>query len=45
VKEADPALAKGCDEKCLKENLCDIVTAQRGDSTQCNILLKNFKTQ
>jgi hypothetical protein len=42
VKEADTALAKGCDAECLKKNLCEIVTAQMGEPTQCNILLKKI---
>ncbi|PNF14909.1 hypothetical protein B7P43_G04318 [Cryptotermes secundus] len=44
VKEADTALAKGCDRECLKKNLCEIVTAQMGEPTQCNILLKKIQT-
>lgn len=43
MKEADTALAKGCDAECLKENLCKIATAQVGDFTQCNILLEIFQ--
>lgn len=44
VKEADTALAKGCDTECLQEKLCEIATAETGNSIQCNILLKKFKT-
>jgi hypothetical protein len=44
IKEADTALEKGCDTECLKKNLCEIVTAQMGELTQCNILLKKFQT-
>ena len=44
VKEADTALARGCDTKCLQEKLCEIATAETGNSIQCNILLEKFKT-
>jgi hypothetical protein len=44
VKEADTALARGCDTNCLQEKLCEIATAETGNSIQCNILLKKFKT-
>lgn len=44
VKEADTALARGCDTKCLQEKLCEIATAETGNSTQCDILLKKFRT-
>jgi hypothetical protein len=44
VKEADTALARGCDTNCLQEKLCEIVTAETGNSIQCNILLKKFQT-
>jgi hypothetical protein len=44
VKEADTALARGCDTKCLEEKLCEIATAETGNSIQCNILMKKFQT-
>ncbi|XP_071451895.1 sphingomyelin phosphodiesterase-like [Hetaerina americana] len=40
VSEGDPFLAQGCDEKCLKGLLCEIVTSQPNDPTQCNQLVK-----
>jgi hypothetical protein len=43
-KEADTALSRGCDTKCLQEKLCEIATAETGNSIQCDILLKKFKT-
>ncbi|XP_046397586.1 sphingomyelin phosphodiesterase-like [Ischnura elegans] len=38
VSEGDPFLAKGCDEKCLKGLVCEIVTCQPNDPTQCTQL-------
>lgn len=43
-KEADTALARGCDTNCLQEKLCEIATAETGNSIQCNKLQKKFKT-
>jgi hypothetical protein len=43
-KQADTALARGCDTNCLQEKLCEIATAEAGNSIQCNMLLKKFKT-
>jgi hypothetical protein len=42
-KEADTALARGCDTKCLQEKLCEIATAETGNSIQCNTLMKKFQ--
>lgn len=38
VTEGDPFLAQGCDTKCLQDLLCEIVTNQPDDLTQCNQL-------
>jgi len=43
-KEADTALARGCDTNCLQEKLCEIATAETRNSIQCNTLLQKFKT-
>ncbi|KAJ8894386.1 hypothetical protein PR048_007037 [Dryococelus australis] len=40
VKGADPSLS--CDDDCLKTRLCDIVTANSGDFTQCNLKKEKF---
>nr|CAD7441276.1 unnamed protein product [Timema bartmani] len=42
VKNADPSLAKGCDDACLKERLCEIVTVESGDLSKCEQLDKEF---
>jgi hypothetical protein len=42
VKNADTALAVGCDTECLKGKLCYIATAKMGDSTQCDILMQEY---
>lgn len=43
VKNGDRSLASGCDTLCLKEKLCFAVTAKVGDSTQCDILMKEYE--
>ncbi|XP_063243798.1 sphingomyelin phosphodiesterase-like [Bacillus rossius redtenbacheri] len=40
VKGAEPSLS--CDEDCLQERLCDIVTANSGDPTICNLMKEKF---
>lgn len=41
-KLADPTVEKGCDKKCLLNNLCTIVTNQVFDNRKCNELKKIF---
>lgn len=38
VKRGDPSLAAGCDNACLLNHLCEIVTNQYGDNRRCNAL-------
>lgn len=42
VKLADTALALGCDNDCLAQHLCQIVTAQVGADTRCRTLQSQF---
>lgn len=39
-KYSDWMLREGCDDKCLKENFCDIVTMVHGDNRKCEELFK-----
>nr|CAD7259209.1 unnamed protein product [Timema shepardi] len=41
VKNGDPSLQNSCGDDCLRNSLCDIVTARSGDTTQCD----SFKTE
>jgi hypothetical protein len=43
VKHGDASLASGCNTACLKGSLCFTVTAKVGDSTQCDILMKEYE--
>jgi hypothetical protein len=43
VKNADTALANGCNPQCLKNKLCYTVTAKMGDSTQCDRLMQEYE--
>jgi hypothetical protein len=43
VKNADIALASGCDSQCLKNKLCYTATAKMGDSTHCDILIQEYE--
>ncbi|PNF14903.1 hypothetical protein B7P43_G04321 [Cryptotermes secundus] len=43
VKNADTALANGCDSQCLKTKLCYTATAKMGDSTQCDRLMQEYE--
>lgn len=43
VKNADTALASGCDSQCLKNKLCYTATAKMGDSTQCDKLMQEYE--
>uniref|UniRef100_A0A1Q3G345 Sphingomyelin phosphodiesterase n=1 Tax=Culex tarsalis TaxID=7177 RepID=A0A1Q3G345_CULTA len=38
-KNADPMLAKGCDEDCLRETLCAVVRTEYGDDAVCDRLV------
>lgn len=42
VKMADTALARGCDNNCLAQQLCQIVTAEVGVDTRCRTLQSQF---
>jgi hypothetical protein len=42
VKKGDPFLAEGCDDKCLLNHLCTIVTSEFGDDKKCQELSKKF---
>nr|CAD7195606.1 unnamed protein product [Timema douglasi] len=44
VKVGDPSLENGCNDDCMKSRLCDIVTAESGDSTQCDLFKTEFET-
>jgi hypothetical protein len=43
VKNADTAIANGCNSQCLKNKLCYTVTAKMGDSTQCDRLMQEYE--
>jgi hypothetical protein len=43
MKNADTALANGCDDECLKGNLCYMATAKTGDTTQCDTLMQEYE--
>lgn len=43
MKNADTALANGCDTECLKGKLCYMATAKMGDTTQCDILMQEYE--
>ena len=38
VKSGDPFLEEGCDDECLLNNLCEIVTTETGDDEKCQQL-------
>lgn len=38
MRNADTALQSGCDDDCLKSNLCAIVTSAFGDTERCKAL-------
>nr|CAD7195607.1 unnamed protein product [Timema douglasi] len=42
VKNGDPSLQNSCGDDCLKNSLCDIVTARSGDTTQCDSFKMEF---
>ena len=42
VKKGDPFLAQGCDDKCLLNHLCTVVTTEFGDDKNCQELTRNF---
>nr|CAD7441275.1 unnamed protein product [Timema bartmani] len=44
VKIGDPSLENGCNDDCMRSRLCDIVTAESGDSTQCDLFKTEFET-
>ncbi|XP_017783886.1 PREDICTED: uncharacterized protein LOC108567753 [Nicrophorus vespilloides] len=44
VREADTAMAKGCDDNCKKFNLCEMVTGLYGDTTQCDALMSQWNS-
>nr|CAD7441273.1 unnamed protein product [Timema bartmani] len=44
VKNGDPSLQNSCGDDCLKNILCNIVTAQSGDTTQCDLFKTEFDT-
>ncbi|XP_025831872.1 sphingomyelin phosphodiesterase-like [Agrilus planipennis] len=37
-KNSDPFIEQGCDNECISDNLCEIVTSLYTDDTQCNVL-------
>lgn len=43
VKQADSALEKGCDHRCLRNHLCTILTSVPNEEQTCHIVSKNNK--
>ncbi|KAL1509128.1 hypothetical protein ABEB36_003916 [Hypothenemus hampei] len=41
-RNADISTASGCDDNCKKASLCEIVTSQVGDNTQCDYFSEMF---
>ncbi|CRK90511.1 CLUMA_CG004132, isoform A [Clunio marinus] len=44
VKAADPRIAAGCDDTCLREQVCSIVLNEHNDLRRCNQVLAVFGT-
>lgn len=40
VRESEPMLLQGCNQECLEENLCLMVTTEVDNKTQCEKLIK-----
>jgi len=44
VKGADPRIAAGCNDACLRSQVCSIVVNELGDNRRCNAVLAVFGT-
>jgi sphingomyelin phosphodiesterase len=44
VKAADPQMQQGCDDACLRSQVCSIVVNEHDDNRRCNQVLAVFGT-
>lgn len=44
VKDGDPRMATGCDDECLRSQVCSLVLNENADNRRCNQVLAVFGT-
>lgn len=44
VKQADPFMAQGCDDNCLRSLVCSVASNEHLDNRRCNQILAVFGT-
>lgn len=44
VKNGDPRMQTGCDDDCLRSQVCSLVTNEHADTRRCNQVLAVFGT-